>query len=46
MERLNPEFSICNQNVEPSTAYPIMAYKLYKFDMLAKLYKFDKFLLP
>lgn len=26
MEELNPEFSICNQNVEPSTTYPLIMF--------------------
>jgi hypothetical protein len=25
-EELNPEFSICNQNVEPSTTYPLIMF--------------------
>jgi hypothetical protein len=29
MEELNPLFKICNQNVEPSTAYPL--YTLYVY---------------
>jgi hypothetical protein len=29
MEELNPLFKICNQNVEPSTAYPLYTYNVY-----------------